>query len=78
MMVYWNADKIHKEYLDSRKTIVCVYLFETNLDYFIQVIGYVSDEHCPDPHIVLRDYVKYNRVSGVDLPDELVLLAKRK
>ena len=40
MVVYWNADNVHKEYSDTRKTIPCMYLFETNLDYFDQVIGY--------------------------------------
>jgi hypothetical protein len=49
MVVYWKADNIHEEYSDTRTTIPCVHLFETNLDYKSQVIGYVPDEHCPDP-----------------------------
>ena len=59
MLVWWNTQEINQEYVDARKTISCVDLFETNEECFIKVIGRVPDELCPEPHLVLQDYVKY-------------------
>ena len=53
-------------------------MFETNEDYFIKVIGRLPDEWCPDPHIVLRDYVKYEVKRGAYWPDGYVELKKRQ
>ena len=55
MVVWWNSQHVSTEYEDSRKSIPCTNLFETNHDYFSKVIGRLPDEYCPDPHIVLRD-----------------------
>jgi hypothetical protein len=55
LVVWWKSQDIGKEYSDARKTISCMNLFETNEEYFLNVIGRVAHELCPNPHIVLRD-----------------------
>jgi hypothetical protein len=50
MLVRWKHQDIAKEYAESRKTISCADLFETNEEYFRKVIGMLPSPHCPNPH----------------------------
>jgi hypothetical protein len=71
MLVLWNPQEINREYEGAKKTISCVNLFETREEYFIKVIGRVPDELCPEPHLVLQDYVKYEVKVDADKPRAL-------
>ena len=59
MPMWWNSGDIWSEFAKATKTIACAELFATNEDYFRKVISRVPDATCPNPHIVLKEYVEY-------------------
>ena len=78
MFVWWNQQELSNGYHNVKKTISCSEQFETNEEYFLKVIGRVPDEFCPEPPLVLRDYVKYEVTQDVVAPEGYITLERRK